>query len=101
VLKPHQSTPVCGGALIAKVLEEAGLPGGLLNVVVTDSAEIGDALIEHPVPKVISFTGSDSVGRHVATVAAQCFKRVILQLGANSALIVLDDADLDYAVDAA
>ncbi|MBA0053057.1 aldehyde dehydrogenase family protein [Streptomyces sp. AJS327] len=101
VLKPHQSTPVCGGALIAKVLEEAGLPGGLLNVVMTDSAEIGDALIEHPVPKVISFTGSDAVGRHVATVAANNFKRVILQLGANSALIVLDDADIDYAVDAA
>ncbi|MFG3254322.1 aldehyde dehydrogenase family protein [Streptomyces sp. NPDC048172] len=101
VLKPHQSTPVCGGTLVAKVLEEAGLPPGLLNVIITDSAEIGDALIEHPVPKALSFTGSDRVGRHVATVAARNFKRVILQLGANSALIVLDDADIDYAVDAA
>ena len=101
VLKPHQNTPICGGGLVAKIFAEAGLPAGLLNVVVTDIAEIGDALIEHPVPKVISFTGSDKVGRHVATVAASHFKRSILELGGNSALIVLDDADLDYAVDAA
>ncbi|MEU6234201.1 aldehyde dehydrogenase family protein [Kitasatospora sp. NPDC047058] len=101
VLKPHQETPVVGGTLIAKIFEEAGLPAGLLNVVVTDIAEIGDAFIEHPVPKVISFTGSDRIGRHVATVAASHFKRTVLELGGNSALIVLDDADLDYAVDAA
>jgi aldehyde dehydrogenase (NAD+) len=101
VLKPHQNTPIVGGTLVAKVLEEAGLPGGLLNVVVTDIAEIGDAFIEHPVPKVISFTGSDKVGRHVATVCASHFKRSVLELGGNSALVVLDDADIDYAVDAA
>ncbi|CAL9498465.1 aldehyde dehydrogenase family protein [Streptomyces sp. NPDC090994] len=101
VLKPHQNTPVVGGTLIAKIFEDAGLPGGLLNVVVTDIAEIGDAFLEHPVPKVISFTGSDAVGRHVATVCAAHFKRSVLELGGNSALVVLDDADLDYAVDAA
>ncbi|UFR03129.1 aldehyde dehydrogenase family protein [Streptomyces sp. Go40/10] len=101
VLKPHQNTPIAGGTLLAKIFEEAGLPGGLLNVVVTDIAEIGDAFIEHPVPKVISFTGSDKVGRHVATVCARHFKRAVLELGGNSALVVLDDADLDYAVDAA
>ncbi|MER6333032.1 aldehyde dehydrogenase family protein [Streptomyces sp. NPDC001034] len=101
VLKPHQNTPIAGGTLIAKLFEEAGLPGGLLNVVVTDIAEIGDAFIEHPIPKVISFTGSDQVGRHVATVCAANFKRSVLELGGNSALVVLDDADLDYAVDAA
>ncbi|MFJ3584825.1 aldehyde dehydrogenase family protein [Streptomyces sp. NPDC090127] len=101
VLKPHQNTPICGGTLVAKVLEDAGLPAGLLNVVVTDIAEIGDALLTHPVPKVISFTGSDKVGRHVATVCAQNFKHAVLELGGNSALIVLDDADVDYAVDAA
>ncbi|MEU3050642.1 MULTISPECIES: aldehyde dehydrogenase family protein [unclassified Streptomyces] len=101
VLKPHQNTPVCGGTLVAKVFEDAGLPAGLLNVVVTDIAEIGDALLEHPVPKAISFTGSDRVGRHVATVCAAHFKHAILELGGNSALIVLDDADVDYAVDAA
>ncbi|MFF3326604.1 aldehyde dehydrogenase family protein [Streptomyces sp. NPDC002889] len=101
VLKPHQNTPICGGSLVAKVFEDAGLPAGLLNVVITDIAEIGDALIEHPVPKAISFTGSDRVGRHVATVCAANFKHAILELGGNSALIVLDDADVDYAVDAA
>ncbi|MGI5356601.1 aldehyde dehydrogenase family protein [Streptomyces sp. CA-252508] len=101
VLKPHQNTPILGGALVAKIFEDAGLPAGLLNVVITDIAEIGDALIEHPVPAVISFTGSDRVGKHVATVCAAHFKRSVLELGGNSALIVLDDADIDYAVDAA
>ncbi|MDH6127148.1 aldehyde dehydrogenase family protein [Kitasatospora sp. GP82] len=101
VLKPHQEAPVTGGTLIARIFEEAGLPGGLLNVLLTDVAEIGDAFLEHPVPKVIAFTGSDTVGRHVAQVAAGHFKRTVLELGGNSALIVLDDADLDYAVDAA
>ncbi|MFF4960621.1 aldehyde dehydrogenase family protein [Streptomyces sp. NPDC001222] len=101
VLKPHQNTPVVGGSLIAKIFEEAGLPGGLLNVVITDIAEIGDAFIAHPIPKVISFTGSEKVGRHVATVCASLFKRAVLELGGNSALVVLDDADVDYAVDAA
>ncbi|MFJ2771129.1 aldehyde dehydrogenase family protein [Streptomyces sp. NPDC087300] len=101
VLKPHQNAPVIGGSLLAKIFEDAGLPAGLLNVVITDIAEIGDALLEHPVPSVISFTGSDRVGRHVATVCAAHFKRSILEMGGNSALIVLDDADIDYAVDAA
>ncbi|WP_175407480.1 aldehyde dehydrogenase family protein [Streptomyces sp. TRM64462] len=101
VLKPHQNTPILGGSLVAKIFEDAGLPPGLLNVVITDIAEIGDALLEHPVPKVISFTGSDRVGRHVATVCARHFKHAVLELGGNSALIVLDDADVDYAVDAA
>ncbi|MFJ4470197.1 aldehyde dehydrogenase family protein [Streptomyces sp. NPDC089424] len=101
VLKPHQDTPVMGGTALARLFEDAGLPAGVLNVVVTDIAEINDAFLEHPVPKVISFTGSDKVGRHVATVCAGHFKRAILELGGNSALVVLDDADLDYAVDAA
>ncbi|GHE83579.1 aldehyde dehydrogenase [Streptomyces spiralis] len=101
VLKPHQDTPIAGGTLVAKIFEDAGLPGGVLNVVVTDIAEIGDAFLEHPVPKVISFTGSDRIGRHVATVCAAHFKRSVLELGGNSAIVVLDDADLDYAVDAA
>ncbi|GGS21525.1 aldehyde dehydrogenase family protein [Streptomyces rubiginosohelvolus] len=98
VVKPHQNAPVVGGGLIAKIFEDAGLPAGLLNVVITDSAEIGDAFIEHPVPKVISFTGSDRVGRHIAATAAGAFKRTILELSGNSALVVLEDADIDYAV---
>ncbi|MCP3821668.1 aldehyde dehydrogenase family protein [Streptomyces sp. A3M-1-3] len=101
VIKPNQNTPVVGGGLIAKIFEDAELPAGLLNVLVTDIAEIGDALIAHPVPKVISFAGSDRVGRHVGAVAGSHFKRAILELSGNSALVVLDDADVDYAVDAA
>ncbi|MCB5166017.1 aldehyde dehydrogenase family protein [Streptomyces bambusae] len=101
VIKPNQNAPVVGGGVIAKLFEDAGLPAGLLNVLVTDIAEIGDALLTHPVPKVISFAGSDRVGRHVGAVAARHFKRTVLELSGNSALVVLDDADLDYAVDAA
>ncbi|MEU1350748.1 aldehyde dehydrogenase family protein [Streptomyces sp. NPDC005775] len=101
VVKPNQNAPVTGGGLIARIFEAAGLPPGLLNVVVTDIAEVGDAFIEHPVPKVISFAGSDRVGRHVAATAGALFKRTILELSGNSALVVLDDADIDYAVDSA
>jgi vanillin dehydrogenase len=101
VLKPHDDSPITGGTLVAKVFEEAGLPKGLLNVIVADIAEIGDAFVEHPIPRVISFTGSEGVGRHIASVAGRCLKRTILELGGNSALIVMDDADLDCAINAA
>jgi len=69
--------------------------------VITEIPAIGDAFVEHPVPRVISFTGSAAVGRHVAEVAVRNFKKPLLELGGNSALIVLADADLDLAVDAA
>jgi len=101
VLKPHEETPIMGGTMIGKIFEEAGLPSGLLNVVVTDIEQIGDAFIEHPIPRVLAFTGSTAVGRHVAEVGARHFKKVLLELGGNSAFIVLEDADLEYAVDAA
>ncbi|MBX6352748.1 MAG: aldehyde dehydrogenase family protein [Thermoflavifilum sp.] len=101
VLKPHEEAAITGGTLLAKVFEEAGVPKGLVNVVIADVGEIGDAFIEHPIPRIISFTGSTAVGRHIAEVASRHLKRVTLELGGNSALIVLDDADLDLAVDAA
>jgi aldehyde dehydrogenase (NAD+) len=101
VLKPHDDTPIVGGTLLAKVFEEAGVPKGLLNVVVADIGEIGDAFVEHPIPRVISFTGSEGVGRHIGGVAGRALKRAILELGGNSAMIVLDDADLETAVSAA
>jgi aldehyde dehydrogenase (NAD+) len=103
VLKPAQDTAVTGGLLLAKIYEEAGLPPGVLNVVVGASSEIGDAFIEHPVPRLISFTGSTETGRHVADVAMTrpVLKRVALELGGNSPFVVLDDADLEQAVPAA
>lgn len=101
VVKPHEETPMCGGTLLASIFEEAGLPAGLLNVTVTEIPVIGDYFLEHPVPRVLAFTGSSAVGRHVGEVAARNFKKAILELGGNSAFIVCEDADLEYAVDAA
>jgi len=101
VLKPHDDTPIMGGTLLAKIFEEAGIPKGLLNVIVADIGEIGDGFVDHPIPRIISFTGSDAVGRHIGGVAGRCLKKAILELGGNSALIVLNDADLDLAVNAA
>jgi vanillin dehydrogenase len=101
VLKPHDDTPITGGTLVARVFEDCGLPKGLLNVIMADIREIGDAFVEHPIPRIISFTGSEAVGRHIGSVAGRCLKKSILELGGNSALIVMADADLDYAVNAA
>lgn len=101
VLKPHEATPVTGGTLMAEIFEEAGLPAGLFNVTVTEIPEIGDYFLEHPVPRAHVFTGSAPVGRHVGEVCARHFKKAILELGGNSAFIVLEDADIDYAVESA
>jgi aldehyde dehydrogenase (NAD+) len=91
---------VTGGLLIAKIYEEAGLPPGLLNVVIGPHSEIGDQFTTHPIPRLISFTGSTPVGRHIAALAMQApqLKRVALELGGNAPLVVLDDADLEHAV---
>lgn len=74
VLKPHEDSPITGGTLIGKIFEEAGVPKGLLNVVVTDIKEIGDAFVEHPIPRIISFTGSTKVGSHIGQLAVKHFK---------------------------
>jgi len=101
VLKPHDDTVITGGTLVAKIFEEAGIPKGLLNVIVADIRDIGDSFVEHPVPRVISFTGSEKVGRHIGMVAGRCLKKAVLELGGNSALIVMADADLNNALNAA
>ncbi len=101
VLKPHDDTPIVGGTLLAKIFEEAGIPKGLMNVVVADIGETGDAFVEHPIPRVISFTGSEAVGRHIGGVAGRSLKKAILELGGNSAMLVLEDADLETALNAA
>ncbi|MFE9914389.1 benzaldehyde dehydrogenase [Micromonospora sp. NPDC005553] len=99
VLKPDPRTAVCGGVAIARVFEEAGLPEGLLHVL-PGGVEAGEALVADPNVRVISFTGSTAAGRKVGEAAARHLKRSHLELGGNSALIVLDDADLDLAVSA-
>jgi aldehyde dehydrogenase (NAD+) len=101
VLKPASDTPVTGGLLLARIFEEAGLPLEVLNVVVGAGRDIGDAFVEHPVPRVIAFTGSTAVGRHIAERAGRQVKRVCLELGGNSPFIVFDDADMDRALRAA
>jgi vanillin dehydrogenase len=101
VLKPHDDTPITGGTLLARVFEESGIPKGLLNVIVADIRDLGDKFIDHPIPRVISFTGSEAVGRKIGETAGRCLKKAILELGGNSALIVLQDADLELALNAA
>jgi aldehyde dehydrogenase (NAD+) len=101
VVKPDSETPITGALLLAKVYEEAGLPPGVLNVVIGAGRDIGDPFVEHPIPRVISFTGSTSVGSHIGELCGRHVKRVCLELGGNSPFVVLDDADLDLAVDAA
>ncbi len=100
ILKPDPRTAVTGGVTIARVFEEAGLPPGVLQVL-PGGADVGEALIEHPAVRVISFTGSTAVGRRIGELAGRHLKRAHLELGGNSALIVLDDADVDRAVDLA
>ncbi|WOX07442.1 benzaldehyde dehydrogenase [Streptomyces sp. N50] len=99
ILKPDPRTAICGGVTIARVFEEAGLPAGVLHML-PGGADVGAALVEHPRVPVIAFTGSTRAGKAIATAAAHRLKRVHLELGGNSALIVLDDADLEKAVSA-
>ena len=103
VVKPSEDTPVTGGLLLAKIYEEAGLPAGLLNIVIGDIADVGDAFTLHPIPKLISFTGSTRVGKHIGELAmsGKTLKHIGLELGGNAPFVVLDDADLDQAVRAA
>src|SRR4029453_9026468 len=79
VIKPASDTPVTGGLLLAKIYEEAGLPPGVLNVIVAQGSEIGDAFVKHPIPRVISFTGSTEVGRRIMEHAGRGVKRVCLE----------------------
>jgi aldehyde dehydrogenase (NAD+) len=104
VLKPSEEAPVTGGILIAEIFEEAGFPAGVLNVIThskEDAPEVGDELITHPAVRRISFTGSTEVGRLVAEKAGKHLKRAVMELGGKDPLIILRDADLDFAADAA
>ncbi|MFH8683203.1 aldehyde dehydrogenase family protein [Streptomyces lydicus] len=100
VLKPDPRTAVCGGHALAAVLAEAGLPEGLLHVL-PGGADVGRTLVEDPRVRVVSFTGSTAAGRGVGELAARHLKRAHLELGGNSAFLVLEDADLDAAMSTA
>lgn len=97
LLKPDPRTAVVGGVAIARIFEEAGLPPGVLQVL-PGGADVGEALITAEEVRVISFTGSTAVGRHIGELAGRHLKRAHLELGGNSALVVLADADVDQAV---
>lgn len=97
VWKPATETPLMANEL-AKIFEEAGLPKGIINVVYGSGSEVGEAMVEHPDIRVISFTGSNEVGRDIASKCGRLLKKVSLEMGGKNAVIVMDDADLDLAV---
>jgi len=100
VFKPASDTPIIATKLV-EILEEAGLPGGVLNLVTGSGADVGDVLVKDPRVQGISFTGSTAAGRHIAEIAGHNLKRLGLELGGKNAIVVLDDADLPLAVDGA
>ncbi|PLT31458.1 aldehyde dehydrogenase family protein [Peribacillus deserti] len=101
VIKPDLQTMISGGLFMGKLFEDAGIPKGLLNITVCSSSEIKDAFVEHPIPQIISFTGSTPVGRHIGELCGRHLKRVALELGGNNAMIVLKDADIERAAGSA
>ncbi|MFR9728869.1 aldehyde dehydrogenase family protein [Saccharopolyspora sp. MS10] len=96
LLKPDPRTAVCGGVVIARIFEEAGLPPGALQLL-PGGVEVGSALIDAPQVRVVSFTGSTAAGRVIGERAARTFTRAHLELGGNSALVVLGDVDVAAA----
>ena len=97
IAKPSEITPLTAHFL-GKVCTRIGLPNGVLNIVHGYGPEVGQAIVEHPEIKAISFTGGTNTGKIVAATAAPLFKKLSLELGGKNASIVLDDADLDIAV---
>ncbi|WP_167000932.1 benzaldehyde dehydrogenase [Mumia sp. ZJ430] len=100
ILKPDPRTAVTGGVVLARIFEEAGLPAGVLQML-PGGADVGEALTTDEDIAVIAFTGSTAAGRKVGEAAGKHLKRAHLELGGNSALVVLEDADVDKAVNLA
>jgi aldehyde dehydrogenase (NAD+) len=98
VLKPASDTPILSIELV-KILENAGLPGGVLNLVMGEGNTVGSAIVHHPKIRAVSFTGSLETGKWILGEAAKDMKKVSLELGGKNPIIVMDDADLDLAVD--
>ncbi len=98
VFKPASDTPHCA-TLLVELMAEAGFPAGTVNLVTGGGDEVGTAIVESPDVPVISFTGNGETGRRIAGLAAKRLKRVALELGGKNAIVVMDDADLDLAVE--
>jgi aldehyde dehydrogenase (NAD+) len=98
VIKPAQDTPLSTFNLV-RVLMDAGLPKGVINIVTGFGPDAGAPMLEHPEVRAISFTGSSAVGRTIGTTAAKSFKHCSLELGGKNPMIVLDDANLDLAIE--
>src|ERR1700682_2919682 len=98
VIKPAQDTPLSTFNL-ARTLSDAGIPRGVINVVSGFGSDVGGPLLEHPDVRAVSLTGSTAVGRIVGTTAAKSFKHCSLELGGKNPMIVLDDANLDLAIE--
>ena len=100
VLKPAEDTPASAARLV-EILNEAGVPPGVVNLVHGRGEEVGAALVRHADVQLVSFTGSAAVGREIASICGQQLKRVALELGGKNAQIVMEDADLELAVEGA
>jgi alpha-ketoglutaric semialdehyde dehydrogenase len=100
VLKPANDTPLSAYNLV-QALEDAGIPHGVVNLVTGYGRELGAPLIGHPRLRAVSFTGSTEVGREVSKAGAPDFKRVCLEMGGKNAMIVMDDANLELAIEGA
>ena len=100
VFKPAEDTPLCALRLV-ELLEEAGLPAGVVNIVFGLGPEAGEALVRHPGVAAVSFTGSVPTGRHISEICGSMLKRCSLELGGKNAIVVMDDADIELAVDGA
>lgn len=100
VLKPHEETPL-SALMLAELAEEAGVPPGVFSVVTGPGETVGDALIRSPIPGVISFTGSVETGKAIARAAADHVTTVSLELGGKAPFLVMDDCDIEEAVDTA
>jgi lactaldehyde dehydrogenase/glycolaldehyde dehydrogenase len=98
VLKPHENTPLAALA-IAGIIEEVGIPSGIVNVVTGAGPVVGDALVRHPLSQMVTVTGSVRAGREILASAAENITPVSLELGGKAPFIVLEDADLDAAVE--
>ena len=99
VIKPSEDAPLAV-ARLGELVREAGIPDGVVNIVHGTGAEVGSALVAHPLVSKISFTGSTEVGRTIACEAALTFKRVTLELGGKAAQIVFADADIEHVIPA-